>query len=156
MKIVVGIKEANRIVLGQCANVRPINHFQLCDFLIGNTFDRPFHSETLKLDSYFLDLQQTMDETGSPLAGEMSGHMFIANEYFGCDDGIYAGVRLLRLLSESGKSLAELRSALPMVHNTPEILRRCAQVQNHRRYKQALGRARVKSQPEFIQLTLGK
>ncbi len=66
-------------------------------------------------------IKEKLDETGSPLAGEMSGHMFFADEYFGYDDALYAAVRLLRILSQSGKSLAELRSALPVVHNTPEV-----------------------------------
>ncbi len=66
-------------------------------------------------------IKEKLDETGSQLAGEMSGNMFFADEYFGYDDAIYAAVRLLRILSQSGKSLAELRSALPVVHNTPEV-----------------------------------
>lgn len=70
-------------------------------------------------------IKEKMDETGSPLAGEMSGHMFFADEYFGYDDALYAAVRLLRILSQSEKSLAELRNALPEVHNTPEVRITC-------------------------------
>jgi phosphomannomutase len=66
-----------------------------------------------------------MAETKSPLAGEMSGHIFFADEYYGFDDALYAAVRLLRAVVRSGKSLAELRDALPALVNTPEIRIAC-------------------------------
>ncbi len=66
-----------------------------------------------------------MAETKSPLAGEMSGHIFFADEYYGFDDALYAAVRLLRAIARSGKSLAELRDALPSLINTPEIRIAC-------------------------------
>ena len=62
-----------------------------------------------------------MAETNSPLAGEMSGHIFFADKYYGYDDAIYAGVRLVSLISESGKSLAAWRDELPQTINTPEL-----------------------------------
>lgn len=62
-----------------------------------------------------------MAETHSPLAGEMSGHMFFADKYYGFDDAIYAAVRLISLLSTSGKSLAAWRDSLPQTINTPEL-----------------------------------
>jgi phosphomannomutase len=62
-----------------------------------------------------------MAETKSPLAGEMSGHIFFADEYYGFDDALYGAVRLLRAVARSGKSLTELRDALPTLVNTPEI-----------------------------------
>jgi len=66
-----------------------------------------------------------MAETKSPLAGEMSGHIFFADEYYGFDDALYGAVRLLRAIARSGKSLAELRDALPALVNTPEIRIAC-------------------------------
>jgi phosphomannomutase len=66
-----------------------------------------------------------MAETKSPLAGEMSGHIFFADEYYGFDDALYGAVRLLRAIVRSGKSLAELRDALPALVNTPEIRIAC-------------------------------
>jgi phosphomannomutase len=66
-----------------------------------------------------------MAETKSPLAGEMSGHIFFADEYYGFDDALYAAVRLLRAVARSGKSLAMLRDALPTLVNTPEIRIAC-------------------------------
>jgi phosphomannomutase len=62
-----------------------------------------------------------MAETKSPLAGEMSGHIFFADEYYGFDDALYGAVRLLRAVARAGKSLAELRDDLPTLINTPEI-----------------------------------
>jgi phosphomannomutase len=62
-----------------------------------------------------------MAETGSPLAGEMSGHIFFADKWYGFDDALYCGVRLVSLVSNSGGTLADLRDKLPEVLNTPEI-----------------------------------
>ena len=66
-------------------------------------------------------LKAKMAETGSPLAGEMSGHIFFADKWYGFDDALYCAVRLLSLVSEAGESLAVLRDRLPQVINTPEI-----------------------------------
>lgn len=62
-----------------------------------------------------------MAQLAAPLAGEMSGHIFIADDYYGYDDGIYAAVRMLDMVATSGVSLAELRDGLPAMVNTPEI-----------------------------------
>lgn len=70
-------------------------------------------------------IKTKMAETGALLAGEMSGHMFFADSYFGFDDGIYAAVRLLSLLSASDKPLSALRKALPQTVSTPEIRIEC-------------------------------
>ena len=66
-------------------------------------------------------IKSKMKETGSPLAGEMSGHVFFADEYYGFDDALYAGVRLMTSAAELGKSVTELRSAMPAMINTPEM-----------------------------------
>lgn len=66
-------------------------------------------------------VKEKMRETGSPLAGEMSGHIFYAHKYYGFDDGIYAGVRLLNVVAKEGKSMADLRDELPDMLNTPEL-----------------------------------
>ncbi len=55
------------------------------------------------------------------LAGEVSGHIFFNDRWFGFDDAVYAGARLLEILSRSDKSLAEIHATLPVVFNTPEI-----------------------------------
>lgn len=66
-------------------------------------------------------IKSKMKETGSPLAGEMSGHVFFADTYYGFDDALYAGIRLLAASARLGKSVTELRSAMPDMLNTPEM-----------------------------------
>ncbi|HEY1606982.1 MAG TPA: phosphomannomutase/phosphoglucomutase [Allosphingosinicella sp.] len=66
-------------------------------------------------------VKSKMKETGAPLAGEMSGHIFFAHQYYGFDDGIYSAVRLIRAVTKLGGSLTALRSAMPKMVNTPEI-----------------------------------
>lgn len=66
-------------------------------------------------------IKSKMKETGSPLAGEMSGHVFFADTYYGFDDALYAGVRLLAASARLGKSVTELRSGMPDMLNTPEM-----------------------------------
>jgi phosphomannomutase len=66
-------------------------------------------------------IKSKMKETGSPLAGEMSGHIFFAHDYYGYDDALYGAVRLIRAITRLGKSLTQLRSEMPAMINTPEL-----------------------------------
>jgi len=66
-------------------------------------------------------IKSKMKETGSPLAGEMSGHVFFADDYYGYDDALYAAIRLIAASARLGKSVTELRSAMPDMLNTPEM-----------------------------------
>ncbi|QYU70870.1 phosphomannomutase/phosphoglucomutase [Leptolyngbya sp. 15MV] len=66
-------------------------------------------------------IKSKMKETGAPLAGEMSGHVFFADEYYGYDDALYAGVRLIAAAARLGRSVTELRGAMPAMLNTPEL-----------------------------------
>jgi phosphomannomutase / phosphoglucomutase len=70
-------------------------------------------------------IKAKMKEEKAVLAGEMSGHMFFADRWFGFDDAVYAGMRLVELLSHSKQTLAELYDTLPVLHNTPEIRMPC-------------------------------
>lgn len=65
-------------------------------------------------------IKTKMIEAKAPIAGEMSGHIFFAERYYGYDDATYAAVRLYRILVQSGKSLAQWREAMPVAVNTPE------------------------------------
>lgn len=65
-------------------------------------------------------IKAKMKQENAPLAGEMSGHIFFADRYFGYDDAIYASLRLLEILSE-GHNLSELVSRIPKYYTTPEI-----------------------------------
>ncbi|MEA3475346.1 MAG: phosphomannomutase/phosphoglucomutase [Candidatus Cloacimonadota bacterium] len=66
-------------------------------------------------------IKQKMKEEGALLGGEMSGHMFFADRYFGFDDAIYAAGRLMEILSKSDSKLSELLADVPETYNTPEI-----------------------------------
>jgi phosphomannomutase/phosphoglucomutase len=70
-------------------------------------------------------LKAKMRETGALLGGEMSGHLFFADRYFGFDDGIYAGARLIEILARAGRGVADLLSDLPRTVYTPEIRVAC-------------------------------
>ncbi len=65
-------------------------------------------------------IKAKMAETKSPLAGEMSGHIFFGDKWYGFDDALYCAVRLISLVSRSGKTLGDLLDQLPKVFNTPE------------------------------------
>jgi len=66
-------------------------------------------------------IKSKMKEIGAPLAGEMSGHIFFAHEYYGFDDALYAGIRLIAASARLGRSVTELRGAMPAMVNTPEL-----------------------------------
>ncbi|MES1974395.1 MAG: phosphomannomutase/phosphoglucomutase [Pseudomonadota bacterium] len=66
-------------------------------------------------------IKMKMKETGSPLAGEMSGHIFFAHDFYGFDDAQYAAVRLIRAVHMIGKSMTEIRGSMPAMVNTPEM-----------------------------------
>src|SRR4029077_5249854 len=66
-------------------------------------------------------IKAQVGESGAPLAGEMSGHIFFADGYYGFDDAVYVAVRLLAILSRTRESVAERRDRLPVVFNTPEL-----------------------------------
>ena len=66
-------------------------------------------------------IKSKMKETGAPLAGEMSGHIFFKHRWYGFDDALYAAVRLIEAVSASGKSLTEIMDAMPKTMATPEL-----------------------------------
>ena len=66
-------------------------------------------------------IKSKMAELGAPLAGEMSGHIFFADKYYGFDDALYVAVRLLDVTARLGVSLADMRDSLPELMNTPEV-----------------------------------
>ena len=70
-------------------------------------------------------IKARMREVGAVFAGEMSGHMFFADEYFGFDDAVYAAGRLLRILSHTDRPLSGLAAEIPRYYATPEIRVAC-------------------------------
>jgi len=66
-------------------------------------------------------IKSKMKETGAPLAGEMSGHVFFKHRWYGFDDALYAAIRLIEAVSQSGKSLTEIMDSMPKTTATPEM-----------------------------------
>ena len=71
-------------------------------------------------------IKAKMKETGAALAGEMSGHIFFADRFYGFDDATYAGARVLEILSKTDKKVSEILGDLPEKFSTPELRMDCA------------------------------
>ena len=72
-------------------------------------------------------LKSKLQEDKAPLAGEMSGHIFFADDYYGFDDAIYVSLRLAQLLANSDKTMAELTDEVPSFYSTPEVRIECSE-----------------------------
>ena len=70
-------------------------------------------------------IKQKMTELGCKLGGEMSGHIFFADDYYGYDDAIYVAARIVQTLSRTNKKLSELKENLPKYYSTPELRMTC-------------------------------
>lgn len=66
-------------------------------------------------------IKDKMKEMHAPVAGEMSGHMFFTEGFYGHDDALYGAARLLRILSDSGRTVAQMLSDVPDFYSTPEL-----------------------------------
>ena len=73
------------------------------------------------------NIQAKMKEVHAPLGGEMSGHFYFMDNYFGFDDGIFASCRLLQLLSSTDETLSQLLSTITHYQSTPEIRTECSE-----------------------------
>jgi phosphomannomutase len=85
-------------------------------------------------------IKAKMAETGSPLAGEMSGHVFFADHWYGFDDALYAAVRLLGIVARMDGKLSAVREAMPQVVNTPELRFNCDDVRKFAVIEEVAGR----------------
>ena len=92
-------------------------------------------------------IKAKMREVGSPLGGEMSGHIFFKERWFGFDDGTYAGARLLEIVSRSSDAGA-LLEGLPSSFSTPELNVACAEGEPHRVVAELVGKARFEAPAE--------
>jgi phosphomannomutase len=89
-------------------------------------------------------IKAKMKELNSPLGGEMSGHVFFKERWFGFDDGTYAGARILEILSRTPDPSAVL-DALPTSFSTPELNVRCAEGEPHALVEQLVASARFEA-----------
>ncbi|MBN8908642.1 MAG: phosphomannomutase/phosphoglucomutase, partial [Rhodospirillales bacterium] len=87
-------------------------------------------------------IKAKMAETGSPLAGEMSGHIFFADRWYGFDDALYAAVRTLGIVARMDGDLSAVRTALPQVLNTPELRFDCDDTRKFAVIEEVAGRLR--------------
>jgi phosphomannomutase len=94
-------------------------------------------------------MKAKLAETGAPLAGEMSGHIFFKERWYGFDDGTYTAARLLEILSRSKDPSATL-NALPTSHNTPELNVPCAEGEHHRVIEKLRASARFPDAIEVV------
>jgi phosphomannomutase / phosphoglucomutase len=89
-------------------------------------------------------IKARMKEVGAVLGGELTGHIFFADRWPGFDDGIYAGARLLELLSRTPTTLAALCDSLPVMLNTPEIRIDCPDAHKRDVVERAIARLRAR------------
>jgi len=87
-------------------------------------------------------IKARLAELKAPLAGEMSGHIFFADRYYGYDDAVYVAVRLIGILARSEAGLAEIADALPAVVNTPELRLPCEEARKFAIVEEIRGRLR--------------
>lgn len=90
-------------------------------------------------------------ETGAPFAGEMSGHIFFKERWYGFDDATYTAARLLEILSRHDDPSAVL-DALPTSHSTPELNIACAEGEHHRLIEQLRKKARFEGAREVVDI----
>jgi phosphomannomutase len=94
-------------------------------------------------------MKAKLKETGAPLAGEMSGHIFFSERWYGFDDATYTAARLLEILSRS-KDPSALLNALPTSHSTPELNVPCDEGEHHRVVQQLREQARFDGATEIV------
>lgn len=86
-------------------------------------------------------IKAKLKETGALLAGEMSGHIFFKERWYGFDDGVYSAARLLELLSRDSRSTAEIFRSLPNTVNTPELQLKMKEGEHYALIKELVARA---------------
>jgi phosphomannomutase/phosphoglucomutase len=91
-------------------------------------------------------IKAKMKEEGALLAGEMSGHLFFSDRYFGYDDAVYAGARLIEILSRSEKTLTQMVDDLPKTYATPELRFDCPEEKKFKVVEELKGIFRAKYQ----------
>jgi len=96
----------------------------LCSQVLFDTVEKAGGQPVMWISGHSL-IKAKMAEIGSMLGGEMSGHIFLGEDYFGFDDGYFAAGRLLQLLASSEGTLSELNAGIPTLYSTPEYRPHC-------------------------------
>jgi len=91
-----------------------------CSNLLAQSIEVAGGKATMCATGHF-HIKNALRESGAPLAGEMSGHIFFNDQWDGFDDGHYSAFRLIEILSKHGRSLSSLFKDLPKAFSTPEI-----------------------------------
>lgn len=124
----------------------------LCDVKASRVFFdeiRRFGGEPVMWKAGHSHIKSKMVELGSPLAGEMSAHIFFKHRYYGYDDALYAAVRLLSVLASGDETLADIIDSMPKMHNTPEIRFDCADARKFDVVEEVAGRVRTMTDVEI-------
>jgi len=109
-----------RDVLARIGGVQPIIFDVKCSQALPDAITAAGGTPVMWRTGHSL-IKDRMKALGAPVAGEMSGHMFFAESFYGHDDALYAAARLMRIVSESGKGIAQLLADVPRFVSTPEI-----------------------------------
>jgi len=117
----------------------------LCDVKASRVFFdeiRKLGGEPVMWKAGHSHIKSKMVELNSPLAGEMSAHIFFKHRYYGYDDAVYTAVRLLSVIAASDRSFTDMLAALPTMHNTPEIRFDCDDARKFAVVEEITARAR--------------
>jgi phosphomannomutase/phosphoglucomutase len=109
-----------RDVLARVGPGQPIIFDVKCSQALPDAIDRAGGRPVMWKTGHSL-IKEKMKETRAPIAGEMSGHMFFADGFYGHDDALYGAARLLRICADSGKTVRQLLADVPAFVTTPEI-----------------------------------
>ena len=91
-----------------------------CSNLLGEIIEASGGKPRMSATGHF-HIKNALKKSGAPLAGEMSGHIFFNDQWYGFDDGHYSAFRLIEIISQMNESLASIFGSLPRVFSTPEI-----------------------------------
>ena len=109
---------------GKISKGSPIVYDVKCSNALKETIEQSGFKPVMWKTGHSL-IKEKMKSVGAVFGGEMSGHLFFADSYYGYDDAIYASLRLIELLDSSDKKLSELFDEIPNYHSTPEIRSKC-------------------------------
>ena len=91
-----------------------------CSNLLGEIIEASGGKPCMSATGHF-HIKNALKKSGAPLAGEMSGHIFFNDQWYGFDDGHYSAFRLIEIISQMNESLASIFGSLPRAFSTPEI-----------------------------------